>query len=85
MSTWSPGWSACSRATDPFTTDPTDALLFRVEVEPTPSNGLQAASRLMVDKLTTVSRSKLGTQIGVLAGTDLIRLNRAVVVFLGIA
>lgn len=39
----------------------------------------------MVDKLTTVSRSKLGTQIGVLAGTDLIRLNRAVVVFLGIA
>jgi mRNA interferase MazF len=50
-----------------------------------PSNGLQAASRLVVDKPKTVSRSKLGTQIGALGGTDLIRLNRAVVAFLGIA
>ena len=69
----------------PFTTDSTDAPLFRLMVQPTPSNGLQATSRLMVDKLTTVSRLKVGMQIGVLDDLDLTRLNRAVVVFLGIA
>ena len=69
----------------PFTTDLTDAPLFRLEVQPTPSNGLQATSRLMVDRLTTVSRLKVGTRIGVLDGPDLTRLNRAVVVFLAIA
>jgi len=69
----------------PFTTDLTDAPLFRLEVQPTPSNGLQATSRLMVDKLTTVSRLRVGTRIGVLDDLDLTRLNRAVVVFLGIA
>jgi mRNA interferase MazF len=69
----------------PFTTDPTDAPLFRVEVEPSPENGLREACRLMVDKLTTIPRSKLGEQIGVLAPIDMIRLNRAIVVFLGLA
>ena len=69
----------------PFTTDSTDAPLFRLEIQPTPSNGLQATSRLMVDKLTTVSRLKVGARIGVLDDLDLTRLNRAVLVFLGIA
>ena len=69
----------------PFTTDSTDAPLFRLAVQPTASNGLQATSRLMVDKLTTVSRLKVGRQIGVLADLDLTRLNRAIVVFLGLA
>lgn len=69
----------------PFTTDSTDAPLFRIEVQPSPSNGLQGTSRLMVDKLTTVSRLKVGTQIGVLDDLDLTRLNRTVLVFLGMA
>ncbi|HEV7983184.1 MAG TPA: type II toxin-antitoxin system PemK/MazF family toxin, partial [Xanthobacteraceae bacterium] len=37
-----------------FTTDPTDAPLFRLPVEPTEGNGLRSMSRLMVDKITTV-------------------------------
>ncbi len=69
----------------PFTTDPTEAPLFRLGIEPTDTNGLHGTSRLMVDKITTVSRPKLGEPIGVLEDTDLLRLNRAVVVFLGIA
>jgi mRNA interferase MazF len=69
----------------PLTTDPTDAPLFRLEIEPSPENGLREACRLMVDKLTTIPRSKLGEQIGLLAGIDMIRLNRAIVVFLGLA
>jgi mRNA interferase MazF len=69
----------------PFTTDSTDAPLFRLAVEAGPNNGLYAESRLMVDKITTMRRTKLGSQIGVLADADVVRLNRALVVFLGIA
>lgn len=69
----------------PFTTDPTDAPLIRLLVEASESNGLRESCRLMVDKLMTVRRSNLGELIGVLADADLVRLNRAVVVFLGIA
>ena len=68
-----------------FTTDPTDAPLFRIAVEPTPENGLVAESRLMVDKITTVPKSKLGTSIGRLSDEDLVRLNQAILVFLGLA
>ena len=67
-----------------FTSDPTDAPLFRLPVEPTGGNGLRQTSRIMVDKITTIPGTKLGTQIGRLADEDLVRLNRAVIVFLGI-
>jgi mRNA interferase MazF len=69
----------------PFTTDPTDAPLLRLEIEPSLENGLHEACRLMVDKITTVPRSKLGDRMGVLASVDMIRLNRAIIVFLGLA
>lgn len=69
----------------PFTTDPTDAPLFRLVIEATPATGLSATSRLMVDKITTVRRTKLGERIGELNDADIVRLNRAVVTFLGIA
>ena len=68
-----------------FTTDPTDAPLFRLAIEPAAENGLEAPSRLMVDKITTVPRTRLGRHIGRLAADDTVRLNRAVVVFLGLA
>ena len=68
-----------------FTTDPTDAPLFRIAVKPTSANGLVAESRLMVDKITTVPKSKLGTSIGRLSDEDLVRLNQAILVFLGLA
>jgi mRNA interferase MazF len=68
-----------------LTTDPTEAPLFRLRVEPTLANGLRAPCRLMVDKITTVSRSRLGARIGRLADEDVVRLNRAAFVFLGFA
>lgn len=68
-----------------FTTDPTDAPLFRLLVEPNDANGLRVACRLMVDKITTVPKSKLGTRVGRLDEEDALRLNRAVLVFLGLA
>ncbi|MGH9091339.1 MAG: type II toxin-antitoxin system PemK/MazF family toxin [Acidimicrobiales bacterium] len=69
----------------PFTTDPTKAPLFRVAIDPRTENGLSQACRLMVDKITTVRRSRLGDRVGELSDADIVRLNRAVVVFLGIA
>ncbi len=68
-----------------FTTDPTEAPLFRLSVEPKERNGLRAPSRLMVDKITTVPKSKVGERIGRLDDEDVIRLNQAVMVFLGLA
>lgn len=68
-----------------FTTDPADAPLFRLVVEPNERNGLRSACRLMVDKITTVSKSKLGVQIGRLDDEDMVRLNQAMTVFLGMA
>ena len=68
-----------------FTTDPTDAPLFRLPVEPSEGNGLRAVCRLLVDKITTVPKAKIGARVGRLADEDMVRLNRAVLVFLGIA
>lgn len=68
-----------------FTSDPTDAPLIRLAVEPNERNGLRSPCRLMVDKITTVPKSKVGAQVGRLDDEDVLRLNRAVVVFLGLA
>ena len=67
-----------------FTTNPTEAPLFRLPIEPSEANGLRAPCRLMVDKINTVSRTKIGALIGRLADDDIVRLNRAILVFLGI-
>ncbi len=67
-----------------FTSDPTDAPLFRLVVEPSEANGLETVSRLMVDKVTTIPKVKLGRRIGRLADDDMVRLNRAVMIFLGL-
>jgi len=68
-----------------FTTDRTDAPLFRLLVEPNERNGLRAACRLMVDKITTVPKTKVGAHVGRLDDEDILRLNQAVLVFLGLA
>jgi mRNA interferase MazF len=68
-----------------ITTDPADLPVFRIAVDPTAENGLKAISRLMVDKVTTVPKSRLGQCIGRLADDNLLRLNRSLLVFLGLA
>ena len=68
-----------------FTTDATEAPLFRLTIEPDGRNGLRLTSRLMVDKITTVAKNRLGERIGHLPPPELIRLNRAIAVFLGLA
>jgi mRNA interferase MazF len=68
-----------------FTTDPTSAPLIRLPVTPDEMNGLREPCSLMVDKITTVPRSRLEERIGRLGDDDMIRLARSVVVFVGLA
>ena len=68
-----------------FTGDETEAPLFRLAVAPGPGNGLRAPCRLMADKITTMPKSKLGARVGRLDDADILRLNQAMLVFLGLA
>jgi len=68
-----------------FTTDPTEAPLFRLRIEPDDRNGLREPCSLMVDKVSTVPRSKLGERVGRLSDDEMVRLGRAILVFFGLA
>ena len=68
----------------PFTTDPTDAPLFRPVVEPRPANGPRSASGIMADKVTTIPKAKLGARVGRLTAEETKRLDRVLLVFLGL-
>ena len=69
----------------PLTSDPTEIPLLRVPLDIQSGATLTQPSSIMVDKLTTMPRSKLGEHIGKVSDTDLLALSRALVVFLGIA
>jgi len=69
----------------PFTTGDLDAPLLRIAIQPSVATGLTETSRLMVDKVATVPRTSLTQQIGRLPDQDLIGLERALMVFLGLA
>jgi len=69
----------------PLTTDPTQAPIFRLFVQPGAQSGLRAPCRMMVDKLTAVPRKRLGRLVGSLASEEMKALNRAIVVLLGLA
>jgi len=69
----------------PFTTNPVEAPLLRLPIDPSDDNGLEQPSQLMVDKVTTVPRSSLGERLGRLRDEELVALNRSLIVFLGLA
>ena len=68
-----------------MTSDKSEAPLFRIVIQPSERNGLTIASRLMIDKITTIPKSKLGHRIGHLDAADLVRVNQAMLIFLGLA
>ena len=69
----------------PLTSNPVDAPLTRISVEPTAGTGIELPSQVMVDKITTMPRANVRDHLGRLADEDLVRLDRALVVFLGLA
>lgn len=69
----------------PLTTNPVEAPLTRIPIAWSAANGLDQPSMLMVDKVTTMPRDSLRESLGRLSADDVVRLNRALVVFLGLA
>ena len=67
----------------PLTTAVADILLLRIPLQPNKTNGLSAPSSIMIDKITTVHRSKLGQRIGKVSTTEMLQLERGLLVCLG--
>jgi mRNA interferase MazF len=66
------------------TTIRTDADLFRLDVEPSPHNGLRQQSQIAIDKITVIPADKFGRVIGRADDALLLRVNRALALFLSI-
>jgi mRNA interferase MazF len=61
------------------------APLLRLTVEPSPENGLRKRSQIMVDKIMTVRRERVGEPFGRLDDETMLALNRSIALFLGLA
>jgi mRNA interferase MazF len=69
----------------PVTSTLRETPLFRIRIEPSPENGLQTVSDIMIDKITTIPRKKTGPVFGHLEDHHMISIERMLPVFLGIA
>ena len=69
----------------PVTSTIVDAPLFRLTLEPSRGNGLRSLSQLMIDKVTTVSRTRITQSIGRLEDDLMVRVSRALALWVGIA
>ncbi len=67
-----------------FTSNSTEAPLLRVPIVPNGLNRLATPSHIMIDKITTISTTKLGYRIGRLDDEDLMRVNQALKLHLGL-
>ena len=54
-------------------------------ITPSAENGLRAPKRLMVDKITTVSRERVQRRIGRLSREEMSQVSRSILTFLGLA
>ncbi|QOR71574.1 type II toxin-antitoxin system PemK/MazF family toxin [Ruania alkalisoli] len=68
----------------PLTTSLTDAPLLRLRLR-SGEAGLTRHSDIMIDKLTTVRRSSVGTRVGRVSTERLVEIERALMAFLGMA
>ncbi|HEX3483408.1 MAG TPA: type II toxin-antitoxin system PemK/MazF family toxin [Micropepsaceae bacterium] len=77
--------STASITVCPLTTTEIDAPFARLDIVPGEQTSLHSRSWIMVDKIVTVPKEKLGKRIGRLSDEDIVRLNRAILIFLGLA
>jgi mRNA interferase MazF len=68
-----------------LTTDVQDAPLFRIDIDPGPDNGLKERSQIMVDKIVALRRERIADRIGRVDDDTLVRVNRGLALFLGLA
>jgi mRNA interferase MazF len=69
----------------PLTSRILDASTFRLTIEPTPDNGLEERSQIIVDKAHTLPREKIGYVFGRLSESELSAVDRALAVFFGLS
>lgn len=67
----------------PLTSELVDAPLIRIRVEPSPKNGLQRPSQIMIDKTSTLPRAKISEPFGHIEDETMLAATRALIVFLG--
>ncbi len=67
----------------PVTSDLRNAV-FRVTVEPNPANGLRELSQVMVDKLSTLPRTKISEPFGRLDVERMKAIERALLLVVGV-
>lgn len=67
----------------PVTSDLRNAV-FRVTVEPNPANGLRTLSQIMVDKLSTLPRTKISEPFGRLDEERMKAVDRALLLVVGV-
>lgn len=68
----------------PVTSELRDTPLFRVTIAPNEINGLSRPSDVMVDKVQTVARDKIGPVFGRLSQEEMLSVNRMLAVFIGV-
>ena len=69
----------------PLTSTINDAPLLRLNLEASAGTGLKKPSQLMIDKVTTIRRSRIRNVIGAVDDRTMVRVNRAVALFVGLA
>ena len=69
----------------PITSTLVEAPLLRITLQPNSENGLKKPSQVMVDKIMTVKRDKVGPAFGHIDADALVQIERCLALFLGIA
>ena len=69
----------------PLTSHLINAPLIRIEIKPDENNGLKKASQIMIDKLLTTPREKVGSKIGSIQSSVMLEIERTLALFIGIA
>ncbi len=68
----------------PVTSELRETPLFRIRMLPTAANGLQKPSDIMVDKVQSVPRERIGEVFGHASAEQMLEVSRSLAVFLGV-
>lgn len=61
------------------------APIFRLDVTPNKQNGLSKESQIQIDKIMSIRKERIGAVIGEIDDSILVRVNRALALWLGLA
>ena len=68
----------------PISSTLVDAPLFRITIEPSETNGLNKSSQVMIDKITTYRKDRIGDVFGLIEHEKMVEIERSLAMFLGL-